>query len=145
MATQYEYIFDEFKDKITDPDLLLLSQTLQDDILLVLMSKAITKCKRICKESGLDTRDDEIFEFSADLPDEVVDIVTEWMTVFWLEPYLNNIENLRNALSTKDFSIFSPANLLEKITDRYELARKYARRVMNEYSYVIADMTRLKS
>lgn len=145
MATKYEYIFDEFKDKITDPDLLLLSKTLEVHTLRAIMAKSITKCKRICKASGLDTGDDEIFEFAVDLPDEVIDIVTEWMTVFWLEPYLNNIENLRNALSTKDFTVFSPANLLEKISNRYELARKHARSAMNEYSYVIADMTRLKS
>lgn len=145
MATEYNYIFAEFKDKITDPDLLLLSRDMQNEMMVALMSKAISKSKRACGESGLDTRDDEINEFTADLSDEVVDIITEWMMVFWLEPYLNNIENLRNALSTKDFTVFSPANLLGKISERYELARKHARSAMNEYSYNIADMTRLKS
>ena len=67
------------------------------------------------------------------------------MTVFWLGPFVNNIENLRNHLSTKDFSVFSPANLLEKIGDRYDIYYKRARSITNEYSYIIADMKGLKS
>lgn len=143
--TEYKYIFSEFKDKITDPDLLLLINDLQIETLKVLMSKAITRCNRICKTVDLSNRDDIILKFRVELPEEVVDIITEWMIVFWLKPYLNNTENLRNMLSTKDFSVFSPANLLEKISDRYELARKHARSLMNSYSYVIADMSELKS
>lgn len=143
--TQYEDIFMMFKDNITDPDLLKFSSTLQNETLIALMSKAITKCKRICKDIDLSKRNDNELEFKVDVPDEIIDIITEWMTVFWLKPYLNNIENLRNSLSTKDFSFFSPANLLDKISNRYELARKHARSLTNEYSYIHADMSRLKS
>ena len=102
-------------------------------------------CKRVVKTVDLGNRDDELMEFGVELPDEVMDIITEWMTVFWLQPFVNNIENLKNNLSTKDFSVFSPANLLEKIGDRYDIARKYARSLTNEYSYIIADMKELKT
>lgn len=146
MATSYNDIFTKFKDKITDPDLLILSNELQEEMMAALMSKAITRCKRVCrKTANLTDRDKESMEFAEELPSEIVDIITEWMTVFWLEPYLNNIENLRNALSTKDFTVFSPANLLDKISSRYELARKHARSLTNDYSYTIADMRKLKS
>lgn len=144
--TSYDYIFNEFKDKITDPDLLLLSNDLQTEVLVALLSKAISRCNRVCSNTvDLSLRDDIILEFSVDIPDDVVDIITEWMIVFWLKPYLNNTENLWNTLSTKDFSMFSPANLLEKISDRYERAWVHARGLTNEYSFAIADMTRLKS
>lgn len=145
MVTKYEYVFNEFKDKITDSDLLLIDKDWQTEILTAYMSKAISRCKRICKEVDLSNRSDELLEFHVEIPDEIVDIITEWMIVFWLKPYLNNLENLRNAMSTKDFTVFSPANLLEKISNRYELARRHARSLMNEYSYSLADMTRLKS
>lgn len=145
-CTSYDEVFVNFKDKITDPDLLLFSNDLQVEMLISYMNKAISKCNRIVKPTvDLSMRDDTILEFQVYIPDDVMDILTEWMTVFWLEPYLNNMENLKNALSTKDFSVFSPANLLEKISDRYTSARKYARSVMNEYSYIIADMKELKS
>lgn len=143
--TSYGTIFREFKDKITDPDLLLFSQDLQNEILLSYMNKAIAKCNRIVKKKvDLSLRSDEVLTFLVELPDEVIDIITEWMTVFWLQPYVNNLENLRNNLSTKDFSGFSPANLLEKIGNRYDIARKNARNLTNEYSFIIADMKELK-
>lgn len=144
--TSYNTVFQEFKDKITDPDLLLFSRDLQDEMLISYMDKAISKCNRVVKPTvDLSRRDNEIRMFEIEIPDEVMDILTEWMTVFWLKPFVNNIENLRNNLSTKDFSVFSPANLLEKIGDRYESARKYARSVTNEYSYIIADMKELRA
>jgi hypothetical protein len=114
-------------------------------MLIAYMNKAIGKCKRVVTTVDLSKRDNEIMEFETEIPDEVMDIITEWMTVFWLQPFVNNIENLRNNLSTKDFSVFSPANLLEKIGNRYDISYKRARSIMNEYSYIIADMKELKA
>lgn len=143
--TSYETVFAEFKDKITDPDLLLFAEELQLEMLIAYMNKAISKCNRVVKKVvDLSLRDDELLSFYVKIPDEVIDIITEWMTVFWLQPYVNNLENLRNNLSTKDFSVFSPANLLEKIGARYDTARRYARSLTNEYSFIIGDMKELK-
>ena len=146
MNTSYETVFNEFKDKITDPDLITFAKSLQTEMLVAYMNKAISRCGRVTnKVVDLSLRDDELMEFSVEIPYEVMDIITEWMTVFWLQPYVNNLENLRNNLSTKDFSVFSPANLLEKVGNRYDTARKQARSLTNEYSYIIADMKELKS
>ena len=145
MGTTYTQIFDEFKDKISDPDLLMFTETLQHEMLVSYMNKAISRCRRIVyKTVDLSKRDDAIAEFESELPLEVIDIITEWMTVFWLQPYVNNIENLRNNLSTKDFQLFSPANLLDKIGNRYDVAWKRARSMTNEYSFIIADIKELK-
>lgn len=146
MNTSYETVFNEFKDKITDPDLITFAESLQTEMLVAYMNKAISRCGRVTnKVVDLSLRNDEFMEFSVEIPYEVMDIITEWMTVFWLQPYVNNLENLRNNLSTKDFSVFSPANLLEKVGNRYDTARKQARSLTNEYSYIIADMKELKS
>ena len=146
MNTSYATVFNEFKDKITDPDLITFAESLQTEMLVAYMNKAISRCGRVTnKVVDLSLRDDELMEFSVEIPYEVMDIITEWMTVFWLQPYVNNLENLRNSLSTKDFSVFSPANLLEKVGNRYDTARKQARSLTNEYSYIIADMKELKS
>jgi len=146
MDTSYEYIFSEFKDKITDPDLLLFAADLQFETLLSLMNKAIARCKRaVSKAVDLEDRDNELAQYNNSLTDEVVDIITEWMTVFWLQPYVNNLENLKNHINTKDFNQYSPANLLEKIGDRYDKSRKYARGRTNEYSFLVADMKELKT
>lgn len=145
-GTSYNEIFEEFKDKITDPDLITFSKELQDEMLMSYMKKAISKCNRIVESVvDLSNRDDENFVFNSKIPGEVMDILTEWMTVFWLQPFVNNLENLRNNLSTKDFTFFSPANLLDKIGTRYDIAYKRARSLTNEYSFIIADMKGLKT
>ena len=69
MGTQYDYIFTEFKDKITDPDLLMFSADMQNEMLVALMSKAIRKCGRICSSANLSIRSDIILEFKEILPD----------------------------------------------------------------------------
>lgn len=146
MTTTYNEVFETFKDNITDPDLILLSDDLQNETLTAIMEKAISRCKRIISPIvDLDERSDNDTSFKNKLPSEVIDIISEWMIVFWLRPFVNNLENLRNSLSTKDFSVFSPANLLEKIGDRYDKSYRYARSLMNEYSYIIADMKNLKT
>ena len=113
--TSYETVFNEFKDKITDPDLITFAEDLQTEMLVAYMNKAISKCNRVVKSVvDLSNRDDELLEFGVQIPDEVMDIITEWMTVFWLQPYVNNIENLRNNLSTKDFSVVEPTSFHEE-------------------------------
>lgn len=144
--TYYSYIFDEFLDKITDPELLMLTDNVLDDTLESLLRKAVARVQRdfaTAVDLSETINDDNGKAFVADLPYEVVDIMTEWMVAYWLKPYVNNLENLRNNLNTKDFSSFSPANLLEKVSDRYTAARRYARSLSNEYSIVINDLTTL--
>ena len=94
--TNYETVFEEFKDKITDPDLIAFAEELQTEMLTAYMKKAIGKCKRVVKTVDLSNRDDELMQFGVEIPDEVMDIMTELMTVLWLEPFVNNIEDLRN-------------------------------------------------
>lgn len=156
--TTFSYVFDEFLDKITDPELLMLSENILDETLAALLRKAVARVQRdflpsvdlsvlateesFNEETGK-TETVTIDAFEADLPYEVIDILTEWMVAYWLKPYVNNLENLRNNLNTKDFTSFSPANLLEKVGDRYTAARRYARSLSNEYSMVINDLTTL--
>lgn len=143
--TEYSYIFDEFKDKITDPDLHLFCEDLQNEMLLAFMRKAISRCSDSIENVDLSLRDDLDMVFEEDLPYKVVDIITEWMVYYWLQPYVNNAENLRNALSTKDFAVFSPANLLKEIGERFKAAKSATRGMMNEYSVRIGDVRKLKS
>lgn len=136
----YNEIYAEFKDKITDPDLALLPDRIQEDILLSLLRKAINKTKRAADIIvDLDERDDDAKEFFNDVPYDVVDCITEWMVVFWLKPMLNNTENMHNLLSTRDYNVFSPANLLGKIQERYDRAYKEARSITNELSYAARE------
>ena len=144
MTTKYSDIYAFFKDKITDYDLLMYEVNIQDEMLLSLLNQSCAKFQRICK-NDLSSKDDVLMEFQFKLSLEEIDILTDWMVEAWLRPNLNNIENMRNHLSTKDFSFFSPANLLDKMQMVYDSARKNARSKMNEYSFINSDLERVKS
>lgn len=142
--TDYKLVFDKFKDKITDPDLLLYAQNIQDEILLSTMETACSRFNRLCKVN-LNDRNNSILKFNADLGDEIIDIITDLMVEIWLYPFLNNAENLRNRLNTKDYEKISPANLLSAIQNTYNQSRKRAKSRMNEYSFINGKIEDLKT
>lgn len=143
MATPYSDVINVFLNKITDYDLPKFTDIEKDSIVEGFMKSACTKF-RVCLVD-LSARDDETKEFLNDLDDEIIDIITENMLVEWLKPKLLNTENLQNALSTKDFSLFSPANLLNSIRETMTNIRKEAKSLINNYSFHHADMKELNN
>jgi hypothetical protein len=65
------------------------------------------------------------------------------MLVEWLKPKVLSTENLKNCLSTKDFSLFSPANLLKEMRETLTLCKNNARSLINNYSFSHADFNEL--
>lgn len=135
--TSYEDIYESFLSKINDIDLANYSNDDLEKQLDLYLGQAISDFFDYCIKD-LSDRDKDKKCFNVTLDDREIDILSEFMVVRWLYPILNNLENLRNTLNTSDFSIYSPANLLEKIEQRYSSARMKARSMMNEY-YLIHD------
>lgn len=135
--TSYEDIYESFLSKINDIDLANYSNDDLEKQLDLYLGQAISDFSDYCIKD-LSDRDKDKKCFNVTLDDREIDILSEFMVVRWLYPILNNLENLRNTLNTSDFSIYSPANLLEKIEQRYSSARMKARSMMNEY-YLIHD------
>ena len=156
MATTYSHIYEEFLDKITEPDLLLLSQDDQEEIKRSYLEYAVKKCsdyvspkfdltKRTVVEDANDGSGEKQLAFEDDLDDGVIVMLTEYMVEAWLKPYMNNADLLRLHMNTKDFSTTSPANLVEKIGERYDEARHRARSLRNEYTFKINSVTSLNT
>lgn len=165
MATTYSYIYEEFLDKITDPDLLLLAEDDQEEMKRAWLEYAVKKCSLyvqpkfdLSKRTIVEVVDDEtplyddeepiveeVEAFEEDLDDSVIVMLTEYMAEAWLKPYMNNADLLRLHMNTKDFNTTSPANLVEKIGARYDEARHRARSLRNEYTYVINSVTNLST
>ena len=93
----------------------------------------------------LSQRDDDAKEFLEDLDDEVIEILATGIVYEWIKPKVNNTENLRNALSTKDFSTFSPANLLSQLQQLRDSLYKDFRRMCIAYSYHTLDFDSIRS
>ena len=135
--TAYETIYSAFRDKVTDYDLVGMADTDEASILFGYMKSAISKFGRICTK--LEDRDDILNQFNNDLTDTEIDIISELMVESWTKPKLYDSEKLRNSLSTKDYSFFSPANLLNQLRELNKQAKKNARAMMNEYSILNSE------
>lgn len=80
--------------------------------------------------------------YTADLSNEAIEILACGILYYWITAYVADADKLRNALGTKDFSLFSPANLLTSIeTVRRNLEMEY-RGKMNLYSFLHGEIIR---
>lgn len=132
MATDYSVVYDSFLGKITDADLADMTEEAANGVMSDLLKQAVVKFSESCKK---DLHTVTVSGWEDDLDDYEIDILSELMVEAWYKPRLNFTELLRNKLSTKDFTTFSPANLQKENRESYELAHSRARSMINEYSF----------
>lgn len=163
MTVPYDKFTEAFLSKITEYDFSNMGGFERNSTIDGFMKRAIAAFRHICQYDFTSTGDDNTREFyinvAEDDPDgtlqqqlddallkdldEIVDIVSEGMLVQWMKPYANRQENLENALNTRDFTTYSPAELLTRIRNAHDAARKYFTSMVREYSYNHGDLTDL--
>lgn len=145
MSIPYDVFTMAFLSKVSEYELFRLADDERITIVDDYMKKAIAAFRPMCLYDLSTTGDDEQRLFDVDIDDgdidEIVDIVSEGMLVQWMKPYVYRQENLENALSTRDFSVFSPAELLLRISGAYDTVRKNFVQMMREYSFRHGDLT----
>ena len=146
MGVSYDVFTNAFLGKVTEYDFIPLDQYDRNSIVDGYMKRACAQFSRLCEYDLLD-RDDNIREFAADIPeediDEIADIISEGMLVQWMKTYFYRSENLENVLNTADYSAYSPAELLYRITEAYNTAKRDFSNMMKEYSYNHGDLSDL--
>ena len=147
MTASYDLFIGAFLSKITERDLLTLEEDTRYEIVLDYMKRAVNGFKYVCRYNLAASYDDENQCFTVDIAeqdiDEIVDIVSEGMVVQWLKPYINSQELLQNVLNTRDFTMYSPAELLLRVGNAYKQAQKDYTQMVREYSYNTGDLTDL--
>lgn len=145
MAISYELFTGAFLAKITEFELLKLNELDAEDVIRGYMKKSVAGFNKVCVYDLVSGQDDTEGQYDVEVADEdvdeIVDIVSEGMVVQWLKPYIYKQELLENALSTRDFATFSPANLLEKVRLLYSKAQKDYMQMVRDYSYHHGDLT----
>ena len=111
------------------------------------MKRAVSAFRKNCKYDLFSTSDDQNRLFNVDIPaddlDEIADIISEGMVVQWLKPYVYKQEILENVLNTRDFTTYSPAELLLRVGNAYAKSQKDYTNMIREYSYNHGDLTEL--
>ena len=135
--TAYTTIYNSFLDKVNDYDLADMTAELAQTSMRGWLNQAVVRFLESCKKELTQTEEGG---FTEDLDLVEIDILTEGMVEAWLKPIRNNLDLLRNALSTKDFTTFSPANLLDKVNDTYSMAHANFLSRIKEYSFIRNDV-----
>lgn len=147
MGIPYDMFTGAFLAKITEFELSALTENARQKTVDGYMKRAISSFKKICKYDLTTTSDDALREFDVSINeealDEIIDIVSEGMVVQWLKPYVYKQELLENVLNTRDFTTYSPAELLLRVGNAYNKAQKDYTQMIREYSYNNGDLTGL--
>ena len=147
MGVSYDIFTGAFLAKITEFELSALTENARQETVDGYMKRAISAFKKICKYDLTTTSNDAQREFNVDIDasalDEIVDIVSEGMVVQWLKPYVYKQELLENVLNTRDFSSYSPAELLMRVGNAYKTAQKDYKQMIREYSYDTGNLSEL--
>lgn len=142
--TKYEDIYEVFFDKAKEYELDELPQDIADDILFGYLKGAINQFSNVCTKFDLYDRDEDEKQFNEDLGSLEIDILAECMVLKCLKAKKNNSDLFKNGLSTKDYTLFSPANLLSTINNVYNDCFKEVRSMLHEYSFNQNDVREFK-
>lgn len=147
MSVPYDIFTKAFLSKITEFEFVNMKDFERNETIDGYMKRAISIFKKNCKYDLTTTADDYTREFDVEIEDndldEIVEIVSEGMLVQWMKPYTYKQENLESVLNTRDFTTYSPAEMLLRISNAYAAARKDFIQAIREYSYNHGDLTEL--
>ena len=146
MSVSYDVFTEAFLGKVKEYDFIKLDEIDRTRTVDGYMKRACAQFKKVCKYDIV-IGDDDTREFAADIPqediDEIADIVSEGMLVQWMKPYMYKQENYENMLNTIDYSGYSPAELLHRITAAYKVCKNDFSNMIKEYSYNHGDLSDL--
>ena len=146
-SVSYDVFTDAFLQKIMEYDFINMEEDERTALIDSYMKRAIADFRKICKYDLSTTADDVLREFAVEVADadvdELAEIISEGMVAQWMKPFTYKQEGLENVLNTKDFTSYSPAELLLRISEAYKKSQRDFTNKMREYSYNHGDLTDL--
>lgn len=147
MSVPFDIFIGSFLNKVSEYEFLRLDIEDREEIVDKYMKTAISQFSEVCKYDFASYRDNELREYTIDIPekdiDELADIISEGMVVQWIKPYVYNQEVLENVLNTRDFTTYSPAEMIHRLNEAYKTAKRNFTNMIREYSYKYGDLTDL--
>lgn len=133
MATSYEEIYNLASNKITDPEIALLSQEDIEELFHGYLISAIPKFRK-CK-NDLSNRDDELRQFNVDLLDVEKEILAILVAREWLQPQLYSALLTKQVFSDKEQKYYSQSQHLSELRALDETLKIEAQKLSRDYTY----------
>ena len=139
MGTPYKTIFDGVVDKMRSTGIADITEDEFDEILMGYIRPATVRF-RACRQD-LSDRDDALAMFTAELTDEEVQILVNFVyTEFLSANYINVPSLLRQSLVSRDYHAFSSANHLKGLMDLRETVLRETRQMISLYSHMHSEL-----
>lgn len=133
MATSYEEIYNLASNKITDPEIALLSQEDIEELFHGYLISAIPKFRK-CK-NDLSNRDDELRQFNVDLLDVEKEILAILVAREWLQPQLYSALLTKQVFSDKEQKYYSQSSHISELRALDETLKIDAQKLSRDYTY----------
>lgn len=132
MATTFSSVYDKFLKLIESVTLAKLTDQQMTEFMDSLLDASIELYFTNCKT---DLSDRNSTQFNQTLSSREEWILAHGMVLVWYESNVNSERKLKNNISTKDYTIYSPANLLDKLVALNKYSEKKFRQLMVMYSF----------
>lgn len=139
MATKFKDVYDRALSKMREYVYLDMDDEQVYSVLSVFLKGAISEFSRICEDDLEDMTEDG---FTAELSEECIEILATGIVFYWTTAYVADADKWRNLLGTKDYTVFSPANLLSVTRDTRAVFELEFKDKMNRYSFLHGDLIR---
>lgn len=143
--TDYSTVFESFLSKISDPLYSVLEVELLEKDLTSIMNRAILAFPY--SKVDIRDKDDEAQTFGVELGLDEVELLAEIMAYVWLKRELQNVDNLRQYMTTKDFNTYSQANHINALNNTLRNMEQQVKKLKIQYglreSYNKSSLTRL--
>lgn len=139
MPTSYSDIYRRAIFRFKDDRFVCMNDADIDEVLRAFLNSALSDFEPLC-QIDLSDRDEDAAQFNQELDNECMEILSAGIAYYWLSAQLFNKELLQNRLSTKDYTYFSPANLLRESQTMRNEARKEYRDLITKYTYRHGDI-----
>lgn len=147
MAIPYDAFTGAFLNKISEFELLQLDDNTRTEVIDGYRKRAVSAFRKNCRVDLFTTGDETERAYLVDVTDEdadeLIDIVSEGMLIQWLKPFVYQQDLLQNLLNTRDYTLYSPAELLMRVGNAYKQAQKDYTQMIREYSYNHGDLSDL--
>lgn len=130
MSTPLQDIYNLFLNQIDDDIIACLADEVVDDMLLTYLKGSITEFNTCIKDITI-----EGDSISCDLDLDEQFILVRGMIIYWLNPKILSQNIIKNRMTSRDYSQYSPANLLDKLIKLKESTQKDQKRAKIKYSY----------
>lgn len=138
MTTNVDVVYKRALSKMREYIFISMDDEDISDVLSTFLKSSESEFERIYGRPFL--REDG--RYSEELSDEVVEILASGMLCYWATSYVADSDKWMNALSTKDYTVFSPANLLKVTSATRDSFVLEFHDKMNRYSYLHGDLIR---